>query len=419
MAKFKTTWDARWEKGERLGEGGTGTVFRARRLGDEEFKFAIKLLNKNGDSERRQRLTREAAALGKLSHPLIPRLIETNASSAPDDEALYIVMTYVDGPTLEQAVAAKRLQLQEAVEMTSALVEVVGVCNDHGITHRDVKPDNIVLRGGDHRAPTLIDFGQCADPDDSHLTGLQDVGTRFLRLPEHIVPGDDRRELRSDLALCCAVLFFSITGINPAALRDSQSRPPHRRPDAEASLAVLTNAIRIRVTHLFDIGFQDNVELRWQSASQLLNELTQLCMETLPDEPTTDGDALAFSNVWTLKIANGQLESVYVMHWVQEGHRLLRYWRETDRTDFEPIANFSEDVRRAASVLWQDVSAMPTVATAMIRGRRPYTDSVSHSLSSAPLLLKWSGEQTGPNGMEQVPGLDVGMRELSSPHLRG
>jgi eukaryotic-like serine/threonine-protein kinase len=130
MTKFKTTWEASWEKGRKLGDGGTGTVFEARRkdLGSE-YTHALKLLNRNDDHERRARFAREAAALKKLSHPLIPKLMETNAEDAASDEALYIVMSYVKGATLEEVLKERRYTLKEAVELTSALTDIVATCS--------------------------------------------------------------------------------------------------------------------------------------------------------------------------------------------------------------------------------------------------------------------------------------------------
>jgi serine/threonine protein kinase len=427
MSNTKKPWESRWEKGEGLGQGGTGTVFRARRLGSNgAFEQAIKLLSKNKDPERRARFRREADALQKIVHPLVPKLADSNAETEDGDEALYIVMDYVDGSTLEcvvlgcqdRHIEGRRLALGEAVELTGALVDVVGACAALGMTHRDIKPDNIVLRGDNHRAPTLIDFGQCATGEDSQVTGLQDVGARFLRLPEHVVPGEDRRDPRSDLTLCCGVLFFCLSGLNPALLRDSQERPPHKRPEAQAFLTELHDDVRIRLTHLFDVGFQYNIDQRWQDVGALRKELASLFSGESPDEtPTVDEDASGFGNVWTIKLTNGQLDSLYMEHWLQEDHRLRRYWRDADRRQFLPIGQFDESIQRAASVLWCEVLALPAIATGIKRGRREYMDHMNHSLLSSPLTLKWGGQQTGPNGMEQVPGIDLVIGELSAAAL--
>ena len=81
-----------------------------------------------------------------------------------------------------------------------------------GVGHRDIKPDNIILRSGICASPVLIDFGltfNVHDEEEDLTPDWQQVGNKFLSLPEHAMFSQNKRDLRSDLTSCVGLLYFS------------------------------------------------------------------------------------------------------------------------------------------------------------------------------------------------------------------
>src|SRR5262245_60334303 len=138
----------------KIGEGGMGEIYRARdpRL---EREVAIKLLPLalRGDPERRARFLREARAVAQLSHPHITAIHEVGEADGQD----FIALEYVDGHTLVEMLAARRLSLSELVDLALPLADAVAYAHERGVVHRDLKPGNVMVTSRGH--PKLLDFG--------------------------------------------------------------------------------------------------------------------------------------------------------------------------------------------------------------------------------------------------------------------
>lgn len=131
-----------------------GVVYRAR---DEtlEREVAIKVLpaDKLADAEARQRFRREALALSRLNHPHIATIHAFDSTADLD----YLVMEFVDGPTLREHMATAPLMEGEVLRIFERVAAAVGEAHEHDIIHRDLKPANIKLSGkGEVK---VLDFG--------------------------------------------------------------------------------------------------------------------------------------------------------------------------------------------------------------------------------------------------------------------
>ncbi|GAB7052364.1 serine/threonine-protein kinase [Catenuloplanes indicus] len=163
----------------RIGTGGSGTVFLGRAA--DGSPVAIKLLGQAWLShpEAPARFRREAEVLRTVRSPRTIRLAGANLAEAP----YWIATEYVPGPTLAAAVAAAGpLPVTDAVVLLAALAEGLADVHRHGICHRDLKPQNVILSG---TGPRLIDFGVARDPGEAGLThsGMQ-VGSLGYAAPE-------------------------------------------------------------------------------------------------------------------------------------------------------------------------------------------------------------------------------------------
>ncbi len=195
-----------------VGEGGMGTVWKARDLLSKQL-VAVKLLGLDvSQPEEVARFEREVGLLAELRHPGIVRYI---AHGQADDQA-YLVMEWLDGQDLAARLRQKSLSNAEAGTLLRRVAEVLSVAHQHGVIHRDIKPSNLFLRHGRLEETTVLDFGVARRgiaPQRLTRTGVV-VGT-----PEYMAP-EQARGLRditysADLFALGCVAFEVLTGHQP------------------------------------------------------------------------------------------------------------------------------------------------------------------------------------------------------------
>jgi serine/threonine-protein kinase len=204
---------------ERIGAGGMGEVFRARDLALGR-DAALKLLSRRFDAGLKEQLLREAESSAKLQHPAIATFYEAGEA---DGEA-FIAMELVHGHTLRRRLADGPLPVDEALAITSCLLEALEHAHAAGILHRDIKPENIVLPGAG--SAKLLDLGiatplfaETTDKDDCMIGGgtppradavSRITGTIGYLAPEQIL--GERLDARTDVFQVALVLFEMLTG---------------------------------------------------------------------------------------------------------------------------------------------------------------------------------------------------------------
>src|ERR1700693_5065654 len=136
-----------------IGAGGMGEVYKARdtRL---DRTVAIKVLptHLSGRAELRERFEREARTIASLNHPHICTLYDTGQQ----DEIDYLVMEYLEGETLAQRLLRGSLPLEQVLQYAIKIADALDKAPRKGITHRDLKPGNIMLT---KTGTKLLDFG--------------------------------------------------------------------------------------------------------------------------------------------------------------------------------------------------------------------------------------------------------------------
>lgn len=195
-----------------LGSGAAGTVYRAQDgAGD---LVALKVLHPlyASSQESRVRLMREVAALQKVSHPAIARVLDAEA----DDAEPFLVTELIDGPSLEDEVmGGGPLAPTELFELAQQLADALQAVHDVGLIHRDIKPSNIlVTRNG----PVLIDFGIAQELTDARMTSHGFVmGTPGYLTPQMLdgLPPDHA----TDWWGWAGALVFAATGRAPFGVR--------------------------------------------------------------------------------------------------------------------------------------------------------------------------------------------------------
>jgi len=191
-----------------LGRGGMGVVYRAT---DRELlrEVAVKVVPEASSSpEARQRLLREARAAAALNHPQIVSVYDVGE----DDGAPFFVMELVTGPSLR---TARPSSLEDIVDIAGQLCEALGHAHDHGLVHRDLKPDNVLLAEvNGKRIVKLADLGLAMGGSGSRLTqaGVI-VGTAEYMSPEQAM--GQAIDGRADLYSLGVLLYELTTGRLP------------------------------------------------------------------------------------------------------------------------------------------------------------------------------------------------------------
>jgi predicted Ser/Thr protein kinase len=233
----------RYDVVERLGEGGMGVVYKARDTTLDRF-VALKVLppDKSADPERRQRFLGEAKAASALNHPGIIGVYDIKTV----DEQDVIVMEMVEGETLEQRLAHRRLPLGEALDLAVRVADALARAHAAGIVHRDLKPSNVMVTpdGGvkilDFGLAKLVEVPFTGDeaPTLSRHESLTAervvVGTIAFMSPEQAA--GQPVDARSDIFAFGVVLYEMLTGRHPfrrasmgatlAAIREEEPEPP-------------------------------------------------------------------------------------------------------------------------------------------------------------------------------------------------
>jgi serine/threonine-protein kinase len=193
-----------------LGEGGLGSVFKARQVSLNRL-IALKVLHMQwlNDDEFRKRFVLEARIVGKLSHQNLIQVFDVGREA----DYYYFSMEYVDGRTVEDLIREaprKQMEIGRAVDICIQTLRAINYYKDFDIVHRDIKPSNIMItRSG---LIKLGDFGFVKSKLDKEL-GYEGM---VLGTPDYIAPeqamGKDDVDYRADIYSLGATLYHMLSG---------------------------------------------------------------------------------------------------------------------------------------------------------------------------------------------------------------
>ena len=267
----------------KIGEGGMGAVYEGTHE-HLERQVAVKVLpeyhvNRPGFAERFLRESRSAA---KVLHPNVVQVMDAGV----DGNTHYIVMEFVEGKSLEELLDEKgQVPIQEALRYVRDSARGLGAAWEHGVIHRDIKPDNI--RISSKGVAKVADFGLAKDLESTlkiSITGAV-MGTPLYMSPEQA--RGEKVDFRSDIYSLGATLYHLIVG-----------RPPFKGPTpltvmqkhTEEDPEPLTTSVEDcppEVEKLVLRMMAKKPEGRFASYKELVKAIDGLLQEATPAEPTS------------------------------------------------------------------------------------------------------------------------------------
>ncbi len=240
-----------------IGQGGMGMVYKAVQPALDRT-VALKMIWPEfaEDPEFAERFLREAKTLAKLSHPNIIAIHDFGKT----DDFCYLVMEYVDGMNLRQAIKSSALSPGEALTVVARICDALQYAHDKGIVHRDIKPENILL--DKNKNVKIVDFGLAKIAEhESQLLSLTQDG-QLMGTPNYMAP--EQRESfkevdqRADIYSLGVVFYEMLTGYLPLGRFPAPSK---------------TVQVDVRIDDVVFRTLEREPERRYQKASEVKNDV--------------------------------------------------------------------------------------------------------------------------------------------------
>jgi serine/threonine-protein kinase len=271
----------------KLGEGGMGEVYLAEdtRL---RRRVALKILPDNiaADPSRLLRFEREAFAASALNHPNILTIFEFGAV----DNKHFLSAEFVEGVSLRQRLSSGPVPFNETLDIAIQTASALHAAHEAGIIHRDIKPDNLMLRADGYvkvldfglaklSEPGAFSTGLVSDPEAQTQKQLQTEAGVIMGTIGYMSPEQTRGlqvDQRADIWSLGCVLYEMLSGVSPFrgdTMADTLANIIHREP-----ISILTRRrdANPELERIVNRSLAKNVDDRYQSAEEFLTDLKQL-----------------------------------------------------------------------------------------------------------------------------------------------
>ncbi len=253
-----------YELKQLVGKGGMGEVHMATQLSLQRT-VAVKLLKHElaKDDQFVGRFEKEGAALATLRHPQIVSIVDRGKTG----DAYYLVMEFVDGPSLREKMREKDFDANRALITLLLVAKAIEYAHGRGVIHRDLKPENILFDEQAGGIPKVTDFG-LAGLDESHgsqqrhLTQTHvSMGTASYMAPEQAVDAKSAGP-RADVYSLGVMLYETLTGELPIGQFDP---PSSKKPELDK-----------RIDGIIARCLRPNPDDRYPSVSALIQDLEKV-----------------------------------------------------------------------------------------------------------------------------------------------
>lgn len=293
--------DGKYRLEEKLGEGGMGTVYRAKHVLINN-DLAVKILHSSLVADRHAvaRFQREATAAARIKHP---NAVGVTDFGRTDDEIVYIVMELFVGKSLRDIIEEEGpLPIERSITIARQVCLALDAAHRNGIIHRDIKPDNIVIEknSGQGELVKVLDFGiaKLKDGPANEQGGRLTRQGVIIGSPHYLSPEqcqNSELDTRSDLYSLGIVLYEMFTADVPfkaptpiaVAMMHTTEKPVHvkeKRPDLPDQIAQLVMRC-----------LEKTPETRPQTAIELAQELEKASLESGVSLPPLPGASTAYT----------------------------------------------------------------------------------------------------------------------------
>jgi len=280
----------KWQIGRLLGVGGMSTVYEA--VHRNGRRVAIKILHPelSSNTRSRQRFLREGYIANRVGHPGAVTILDDGVA---DDGTVFLVLELLRGQTLgDRLRRSGALPASEVLACTDRVLDILASAHEHGIIHRDVKPDNLFLTHD--RTLKLLDFG-IASVRELSIAGIEPtgagaaLGTPAFMAPEQAMGCRDPIDHRADLWALGATMLTLLTGRHIDATGE---RPLGAPSDVELPGAVSPH-LDVALAKIIDVALQFDRSRRWADARCMQRALRRCGLPELelpsPSLPTDSG----------------------------------------------------------------------------------------------------------------------------------
>src|SRR5258708_30063559 len=271
----------------KIGEGGMGEVY----LADDtrlRRKVALKVLPENiaADTHRLLRFEREAFAASGLNHPNILTIFEFGAAG----KTHFLASEFVEGVSLRERISCSGMTITETLEIAIQIASALQAAHEAGIIHRDIKPDNVMIRTDGY--VKVLDFGLAklsepggfatgfiSDPEAQTRMQLQTQAGMIMGTVAYMSPEQARGQdvdKRTDVWSLGCVLYEMLTRQQPfrgETIADALANIIHREPVPLLTLRADANA---EIERIINLTLAKDMDGRYQSAKGVLADLKQL-----------------------------------------------------------------------------------------------------------------------------------------------
>ena len=277
----------RYEVRAKLGEGGMGEVYLARDT-TLDRKVALKILPEKvaANELRMQRFVQEAKAASALNHPNILTIYEIGTEPG----AHFIATEFIDGETLRQQMMHTSLTINEAIDISLQVASALATAHTAGIIHRDIKPDNIMVRRDG--IAKVLDFGLAklterwrtdeVDDDAATRAMVQTEPGTVMGTTAYMSPEQARGaeiDTRTDVWSLGVVLYEMVTGQEPFKSETASDTNAAILKTEPPTLSQLVPDIPGELERIVKKALQKDREERYQGIKDLLLDLKSLRRE--------------------------------------------------------------------------------------------------------------------------------------------